>query len=58
MAKKNKQEPMEPLQRWIDDRMNRGDISYIHTVDGVRVYRALVDLYPQDPVQSPGDIEQ
>lgn len=48
MAKKKKQEPMEPLRRWLDDRMNRGDISYVHHVNNMDVYRALRNPYPDD----------
>ena len=47
MAKKKKKKPMEPLRRWLDDRMNRGDISYVHRVNGIEVYRALRNPYPE-----------
>lgn len=44
---KPKKEPIEPLRRWLDDRMSRGDISYVHRVDGIDVYRAIRNPYPE-----------
>lgn len=46
--KKKKKEPIEPLRRWLDDRMSRGDISYVHSVDGIDVYRAIRNPYPEE----------
>lgn len=50
MAKKKKQQepPMEPLRAWIQDRLSRGDIRYVHRIDGRDVFQVLRNPYPED----------